>query len=214
MGFYENRVLPRIIDWACGVKAAQRQRRRVVPKARGRVLEIGMGSGHNLRFYDPARVEMVWGLEPSEGMRRLLEPRIAGAPFEVRLLDLPGEEIPLEDDSADTVLTTFTLCTIPDPAAALAQMRRVLKPGGTLLFLEHGEAPDPNVHRWQRRAEPRWRKLFGGCHLTRPIPQLVENAGFKIREVEAGYLEETNRKYVPDMLKIAGYEYRGSAEIA
>ncbi len=205
MGFYEKHVLPHVVNFACSLKPMRYQRKKVLPRARGRVLEIGMGSGLNLPFYDSERVEMVWGLEPSEPMRRLARPRVDAAPFEVRFLDLPGEQIPLEDDSVDTVVSTYTLCTIPDAAAALGQMRRVLKPGGELVFCEHGDAPDTNVKRWQQRIEPSWKKIFGGCHLTRPIPRLIEDAGFKIRESE--------QMYVPGVVKIAAFEYWGVAEI-
>ena len=127
MGFYENRILPRLIDMGCGAPPIAKQREKVVPQAEGRVLEIGMGSGLNIPFYDPSRVEFVWGLEPSEGTRRKAEPRLAEAPFEIKWLSLPSEEIPLENDSADTVLLTYTLCTIPDFRVALQQMRRVTR---------------------------------------------------------------------------------------
>jgi ubiquinone/menaquinone biosynthesis C-methylase UbiE len=137
-------------------------------------------------------------------MRQLAEPRMRAAPFEIRLLDLPGEEIPLEDGSVDTVVLTYTLCTIPDGPRALAGMRRVLKSGGELLFCEHGEAPDPGVCRWQRRVEPIWRRIAGGCHLTRPVPSLISAAGFRIRELETMYLPRTPR--------IAGFQYWGVAE--
>ena len=175
MGFYDHHIAPRIVNLACGLKDAERQRQKVVPRAKGRVLEVGMGSGHNLPFYDPDQVEMVWGLEPGETMRNMARPKAERVPFDVEFLDLPGEEIPLEDDSADTVLTTFTLCTIPDAAAALAQMRRVLKPSGELIFLEHGEAPDERVRRWQHRIEPVWKPLAGGCHITRRIPDMLKD---------------------------------------
>ncbi len=203
MGFYENRILPRLIDLGCGTKPIAKQREKVVPRAEGRVLEIGMGSGLNVPFYDPKRVELVWGLEPSEGMRRKAMPRVAAAPFPVEWIDLPGEEIPLDDDSADTVLLTYTLCTIPDFRNALAQMRRVLKPGGTLLFSEHGAAPDANVRRWQDRINPLWKKLAGGCNITREVPSALEEAGFEIRELDTMYL--------PGTPKIAAYQYWGSA---
>ena len=154
MGFYENHVLPRLIDAACATPPILKQREKVVPHAVGRVLEVGMGPAINIPFYDASQVEMVWGLEPSEGMRLKAAPRIAKAPFPIEWLSLPGEEIPLEDDAADTVLLTFTLCTIPDFATALAQMRRVLKPGGKLLFAEHGAAPDESTRKWQDRINP------------------------------------------------------------
>lgn len=203
MGFYENYVLPRMIDVACGAGPILKQRQKVVPHARGRVLEVGMGSAINIPFYNADQIEMVWGLEPSEGMRRKAAPRIADAPFPVEWLSLPGEEIPLEDNSADTVLLTFTLCTIPDFARALDQMRRVLKPGGRLLFAEHGEAPDENVRKWQERINPIWKRFAGGCNVNRRIPQLIEAGGFKIEEVDSMYLPQTP--------KIAAFQYWGSA---
>jgi ubiquinone/menaquinone biosynthesis C-methylase UbiE len=179
------------------------QREKIVPQAQGRVLEVGMGSGHNIPFYDPARVDFVWGLEPSEGMRVRAQKRLAESPFEVKWLDLPGEEIPLDDDSADTVLLTFTLCTIPDFRAALAQMRRVLKPGGRLLFAEHGAAPDADVRKWQDRINPIWKKMAGGCNINREIPEALEEAGFEIHELETMYL--------PSTPSIAAFQYWGYA---
>lgn len=203
MGFYERHVLPIVIDLACGAEPIGRQRQKVVPRAEGRVLEIGMGSGLNLAYYDPSRIEKVWGLEPSEGMRRRAAPRVANAPFEVEWLGLPGEEIPLDDASADTIVLTYTLCTIPDYRAALAQMRRVLKPGGRLLFSEHGAAPDPGVRRWQDRINPIWRRLAGGCNLNRDVPGVLEEAGFRIDELDTLYLPKTPR--------IAAFQYWGQA---
>ena len=141
MSFYEERILPHIIDKACSMGQVMKLRSQVVPQARGRVLEVGMGSGINLEFYNQDQVELVYGLEPSEGMRRKALPNLQRSPIKVEWLDLPGEKIPLEDNSVDTVLLTFTLCTIPDWHAALQQMKRVLRPGGNLLFLEHGESP-------------------------------------------------------------------------
>jgi ubiquinone/menaquinone biosynthesis C-methylase UbiE len=175
----------------------------VVPRAEGRVLEIGMGSGLNLPFYDPERVEFVWGLEPSEGMRVKARERLAKAPFDVKWLDLPGEEIPLEDDSADTILLTYTLCTIPDFRAALQQMRRVLKPNGKLLFSEHGAAPDAGVRKWQDRLNPVWKVMAGGCNINREIPQALEEAGFRLQEIDTMYL--------PGTPAIAGFQYWGYA---
>lgn len=203
MGFYENHILPRFINLACGAPPILKQRQKVVPQARGRVLEVGMGSGINLQFYDKSQVELVFGLEPSEGMRRMAQRNLDASPVEVRWLDLPGEEVPLEDDDVDTVVLTYTLCTIPDFRTALAQMRRVLKPGGTLLFCEHGEAPDEGVARWQRRINPVWKKVAGGCNLNRPIPTNLEEAGFKISGLETMYL--------PGSPKFASFNYWGQA---
>ncbi len=188
MGLYERHVLPRVINLACSGNDIEQQRRAVVPHATGRVLEVGMGPGLNLPFYDPSQVEFVWGLEPNDGMRSLAAERIERAAVEVRWLDLPGEEIPLDDESVDTVVLTYTLCSIADWERALDQMRRVLKPAGRLLFSEHGEAPDEAVRRWQQRIDPVWTRLAGGCHITRPIPTLIESAGFELLQVESAYL--------------------------
>lgn len=204
MGFYDRFILPRFINKACGAPPVLKQREKVVPKAEGRILEIGMGSGLNLPYYDADKVEFVWGLEPSLGMRKLCAPKVANLPFEVKFLDLPGEEIPLDDDSVDTVVLTYTLCTIPEAMTALHQMRRVLKPGGVMLFCEHGEAPDANVRKWQNRIDPFWGKIAGGCHLNRPIPKLIEEAGFKIGDIETMYLPQTPR--------FAGFNYWGHAK--
>jgi ubiquinone/menaquinone biosynthesis C-methylase UbiE len=201
--FYEDKLLPHFINCACGNRAIARQRGKVVPLAQGRVLEVGMGPGLNLPFYDPARVQMVWGLEPCHGMRSLAQPRIDEAPFPVTWLDLPGEEIPLEDASVDTVLLTYTLCTIPDWRRALEGMRRVLKPGGKLVFCEHGLAPDPGVRRWQNRLDPLWQKIAGGCHVNRPIAELLQAGGFAVAGVHNEYVARTPR--------FLGYHYLGTA---
>jgi ubiquinone/menaquinone biosynthesis C-methylase UbiE len=203
MGFYHDHILPHLIDCACSSPAIEAQRREVVPEARGRVLEVGTGSGLNLPLYDASRVDLVWALEPSAGMRRRAAARVAGVPIEVRWLELPGEEIPLDDASVDTVLLTYTLCTIPDWRRALEQMRRVLRADGRLLFCEHGAAPDAGVRRWQDRLNPVWTRVAGGCNLNRPIDRYLEAAGFHIAQLEAGYLPRTPR--------IAGYTYRGFA---
>ncbi len=204
MNIYDDYVLPHLIHIACGSKPILRQRNKVVPFAEGRVLEIGFGSGLNLPYYDADRVEFIWGLEPSEGMRKKARNRIAKSNLEVKWLDLPGEEIPLDNNSVDTILLTYTLCTIPDWQAALLQMKRVLKPGGTLLFCEHGEAPDESVKRWQQRINPYWKKVAGGCNLNRPIPSCLEQTGFKIQKMDTMYL--------PSTPKIAGFNYWGYAQ--
>lgn len=203
MSFYEDRILPHIIDKACSMGQVMKLRSQVVPKARGAVLEVGMGSAINLEFYDPEKVDLVYGLEPSEGMRRKAQPNLRRSGVKVEWLDLPGEEIPLDDNSVDTVLLTFTLCTIPDWQAALQQMKRVLKPGGEMLFLEHGESEHSGVKKWQHRITPTWKKVAGGCHLNRPIADLIREAGFDILELE--------NLYIPGAPKIAGYIYKGRA---
>jgi ubiquinone/menaquinone biosynthesis C-methylase UbiE len=165
-----------------------KMRSQIVPRAKGRVLEVGMGSGINLQFYNPQAVQMIYGLEPSEGMRRKALPNLKRSPIHVEWLGLPGEQIPLDDNSVDTVLLTFTLCTIPDSHLALLQMKRVLKPGGELLFLEHGEAPHETTRKWQHRITPGWKKVFGGCHLNRHIADLISQAGFELKELENLYI--------------------------
>ncbi|MEQ8803046.1 class I SAM-dependent methyltransferase [Haliea sp.] len=203
MGFYERHILPYCINCACGSKPIMRQRQKIVPRARGTVLEIGIGTGLNLPFYDPARVDRLIGLDPSEKSWELAGKRAAHVDFEVEFIGLPGEEIPLPDSSVDTVLVTFALCTIPDPVAALAGMARVLRPDGELLFCEHGRAPDPEVVRWQDRLNGVWRTLAGGCNLNRDIPALLAAGGFAAQSMETLYLPGTPR--------FAGFNYWGHA---
>jgi ubiquinone/menaquinone biosynthesis C-methylase UbiE len=203
MNAYERYLLPRLIHCVCGSAVIEHQRRRVVPGARGRVLEIGFGSGLNLPHYDQARVDCIWALEPSASMRALAAPRVAASGLEVRWLELGGEAVPLPDHSVDTVLMTYTLCTIADTAAALAQVRRVLRPEGKLLFCEHGAAPDAGVRRWQHRLDGVWRRLAGGCHLDRDIPALIAGGGFCIDALQSAYLPGTPR--------FAGYNSWGTA---
>ena len=188
MGLYSRYVLPSVVHFACGLKPNMRQREKVVPHARGRVLEVGIGSGLNLRFYDSTKVSKVWGLDPAPEMTRLAERAVRSLPFEVVFIGLPGDEIPLEDNSIDTVLVTYTLCTIPEPTPALRQMSRVLRPGGELIFCEHGAAPDASVRRWQDRLNPIWKRLGGGCNLNRPIPALIEAGGFRINDLDTMYI--------------------------
>lgn len=188
MGLYSRYVLPRLVHLACGTRPAMRQRRKVVPEARGRVLEIGLGSGLNLPIYDPARVERVFGLEPAPEMTRIADARVAEAPFEVEIVHAGAEEIPLESASVDTVLVTYTLCTIPDATAAVREMARVLAPSGRLLFCEHGAAPDADVLKWQNRLDGIWGRLAGGCHLNRDIPALLTEGGFSLEKLETMYI--------------------------
>ncbi|MFU8896657.1 MAG: class I SAM-dependent methyltransferase [Gammaproteobacteria bacterium] len=165
-----------------------RQRAKVVPHAHGRVLEVGVGSGLNLAFYDPARVSKVWGLEPSAEMIKMAQRATRSPALEVEFIGQSCEEIPLEDGSMDTVVLTYTLCTIPDTLVALREMRRVLRPGGELIFCEHGAAPDANVRRLQELVNPVWKRLGGGCNLNRRIPELVEAGGFRLGKLETMYI--------------------------
>lgn len=205
-GVYDRHLLPHLVDCVCGSRTVEYQRRLVVPQAAGRVLEIGFGSGLNLPHYDRARVEAVWALEPSAPMRALAAGRIVASGLEVRLLDAPAEELPLPDASVDSVVVTFSLCTIPDPLAALRQARRVLRPGGALLFCEHGAAPDEAVRRWQRRLDGIWSRLSGGCHLDRDVGAMIAATGFEPESLHTAYLTGTPR--------VAGFNTWGCARPA
>ena len=204
MSFYERYLLPPLLDLAMSAKPITYQRRKVVPLAEGRVLEIGLGAGQNLQFYDAAKVTHLWGLEPAPEMRARAMKRARDVKFPLEFLDLKAEEIPLEDKSVDTVLVTYTLCTIPDVNRALKGMRRVLRPGGRLIFCEHGEAPDESVRKWQAWMTPTWKAFAGGCHVGRPIPQLIREGGFTLEKMETMYLPSTPRPL--------GFNYWGSAK--
>ncbi|MEN7343206.1 MAG: class I SAM-dependent methyltransferase [Pseudomonadota bacterium] len=190
MGFYSENILPRLLDFACGVNAINKQREKIVPKASGDVLEIGIGSGLNLPWYDAANVSRIWGLEPSPAMRARAMARYEEIDCQIPLafIDVPGEQLPLPDNSADTILMTYTLCTIPDPETALDNMRRVLKPGGKLLFCEHARAPDGSVSRWQDRLNRPWKRIAGGCHMNREITDILTDNGFSISQLDEMYV--------------------------
>ncbi|MFG2986323.1 class I SAM-dependent methyltransferase [Streptomyces sp. NPDC048258] len=204
MGFYADQVLPRILDVVCGLKTARPLRRRVCVGLTGDVVEIGFGTGHNIPFY-PQAVTGVAAVEPSDVGWRLAAGRVRAARVPVRRAGLDGQSLPFEDDTFDTALSTWTLCTIPDGDAALRELRRVLKPGGTLHFLEHGLAPaeDENVRRWQRRLEPVQKRVFGGCHLTRPVVDMLTGAGFRIEELDVFYEEGAPKLLAADSLGVA-----------
>ena len=188
MNPYDRYVLPYLIDMACGISPVQRQRAKVIPQARGCVLEIGVGTGRNLPFYDKSRIDRLCALDPAAQMHPKAEQRMKAAGLEMELLVLSAEEIPMPDASFDTVVTTFTLCTIPDPVKALREMRRVIKPDGQLLYCEHGKAPDAGVRRWQDRLNPVWKPIAGGCNLNRDIPALLKAGGFRLETLEEMYL--------------------------
>ena len=187
MNWYDRVVLLYLIDIACGLPMVQQQRRQLVPQAHGRVLEVGMGTGRNLPFYDRNRITRLVGVDPAMQMHRLAQKRSREAGIAVELMGLSAEQLPTADASFDTVVCTYTLCSIPDAVQALREMRRVLVPGGKLLFCEHGRAPDENVRRWQDRLQPLWGPLAGGCHLGRDIPSLLNDAGFAAT-MHAAYL--------------------------
>ena len=186
MGFYNDQVLPRFINLVCSTKVVRDLRERACAGLRGRVVEVGFGSGLNIPHY-PAEVTSVAAIEPADTAWKLAGRRVAEAPMPIERTGLDGEKLPLSDNSCDAALSTYTLCTIPDVTGALAELRRVLKPGGTFHFLDHGLAPDQPVRRWQHRLDPLQQRLFGGCHLTRPITDLVTEAGFTIRDLDVFY---------------------------
>lgn len=202
MGFYSRYVLPWLIDTACSNKDVAKLRGQVVLAAEGIVLEVGIGSALNLPYYS-TRLKQLYGIDSSPELLKIARQRIEGAPFPVTLLSQTAEKIPLADHSVDTVVMTFALCSIAGDQAALQEMRRVLKPGGRLLYLEHGLAAEPNVRSWQNRLTPLWRHIGGGCCLNKKIDALISGAGFEIVELRNFYLPGP---------KPMTYVYRGIAE--
>ncbi|TCS64748.1 class I SAM-dependent methyltransferase [Varunaivibrio sulfuroxidans] len=202
MGFFDRYILPTAIDLAMRSPTVRAERERYVPQARGEVLEIGAGSGLNMPFYDAERVNTVTALEPHPGLRKKAATAARTMPFAVQFLDLEAEKIPLDDNTMDTVLSTWTLCSIAGVTTALAEIRRVLKPGGTFIFVEHGLAPEAGVARWQNRLDTPWGWCSGGCHLNRDPGALIRAAGFDIDMLHTGYA---------DGPKILTYMYRGAA---
>ena len=203
MSFYDKYILPHFLNCACGTKPIQYQREKVVPLATGLVLEIGIGSGLNIPYYNTAKVTRVLGLDPSEELNRMARKVADEKGLAVEFILGGAEAIALPDNHVDTVLVTYTMCTIPQVAEANKEINRVLKPKGKLIFCEHGMAPDANVSKWQNRIDPYWGKIAGGCHLNRNIPALISAAGFKI--------ESMDQMYLPGTPKFAGYNYWGTA---
>jgi len=202
VGFYQDQLLPRFQDKVMARKPAREVRARVCAGLRGDIVEVGFGTGLNAPYY-PAAVTKVLAVEPSTLCMRIAEPRIAGSSVSIELAGLNGEHLDLPSESFDAVLSTWTMCTIPDLAAALGEMRRVLKPGGMLHFVEHGHAPDAEVARWQRRFEPINKRLAGGCHLTREIPKTIGQAGFVVEQVDTYYFKGEPKPF--------GYTFEGRA---
>ncbi len=197
---YEKHCLPHLIDLACGASVFQRQREKVVPQAVGQVLEIGMGTGLNLPFYQADKIVQLTGIDPGLAHSKLNK-RLANTTIPVELVDLTAETLPFDDNTFDTVVVTYSLCTIPDAVAALREMHRVLKPTGQLLYCEHGLSPDAKVAKWQRRLNPWWQPIAGGCHLDRDIPALLRTGGFH---------PQGTAGYVPGP-KLFNYNYWGKA---
>ena len=202
MGFYAKHILPRCLDAACGIGPISKQREKVVPHAEGVVLEIGIGSGQNLPFYNSDKVSKIIGVDPDEHIWKRSAKRRADCEIEIERIGLSGEDIPLDKNIADTVVVTYSLCTIPDAVKALREMTRILKPGGKILFTEHGKAPDEAVHKWQNRIDPLWGKIAGGCRSGRDIPELFRQADLKFDKLE--------EMYIPGP-KVLGYNYWGAA---
>ncbi|MDA8885092.1 class I SAM-dependent methyltransferase [Gammaproteobacteria bacterium] len=203
MSLYEKYVLPKFLNCTCGSKPINYQRKKVVPLAQGLVLDVGIGSGLNIPFYDMSKIDKVLGLDPSVELNNLAKNVAEEHQIDIDFMLCGAEDIPLPDNHVDTVLITYTMCTIPDVLEANKEMLRVLKPGGKLVFCEHGQAPDPKVAKWQKRIDPLWGKIAGGCHLNRDIPNLITSAGFKIENME--------QMYLPSTPSIAGYNYWGIA---
>ena len=202
MGFYQRQVLPRLIHFGMRQKQLVPLREQLVAGARGRVLELGIGSGLNLPFY-PREVDVLFGLDPSRELLQMAKRHSSWVHFPVELSEGRAEEIPLDDDAVDHVVMSWTLCSVADPLRVLSEVRRVLRPGGNLLFLEHGRAPEPRLQRWQDHLTPVWRRVAGGCHLNRPIAGLIERSGLRLTELQTGYLIKGPR--------VATFHFRGRA---
>ncbi len=202
MGFYQRHVLPWVIHLGMKTREATRYRKRVIPAARGRVLEVGIGSGLNLPFYSSG-VEAVCGLDPSEKLLAMARKAARKAPFGVELVPRSAEDIPFDDKTFDSVVVTWSLCSIPGAPKALGEMRRVLRPDGELIFIEHGLSPEPRIEAWQNRLNPLWNRCAGGCNLNRPMDVLIRAAGFRITRLETGYLLKGPRPLT--------YHYEGRA---
>lgn len=204
MGLYNKYILPKFINCACGSKPIDYQRGKLVPYAKGIVLDIGIGSGLNIPFYNKSNINHLYGLDPSPELLEIAMKVAKTHELDIEFLECGAESIPLADDSIDTIVITYTMCTMPDISLSNAEMLRVLKPNGKLLFCEHGLAPDKRVAKWQKIINPVWKKIAGGCNLNRDIPKLIESSSLKISEIEEMYL--------PSTPKFAGYNYWGIAE--
>ena len=204
LSFYDKYILPKFLNCACGSKPINYQREKIVPLAEGTVLDVGIGSGLNIPYYNKSKIKYLYGLDPSIELLNLAKPLAKKNELEIEFLECGAEAIPLPNDSIDTVVITYTLCTIPDTQLSNEEIMRVLKPNGKLLFCEHGLAPDINVVKWQKRINPIWNKIAGGCNLNRDIPELISSSGFKILDME--------EMYIPSTPKFAGYNYWGVAK--
>ncbi len=204
-GFYNKHIMPRLVDISCGASVIGDERGKIVPQAEGVVVEIGVGSGHNLPFYDVQKVKRIIGIDPVREMTALANKRLEETPLDIEIVNASAEDMPMENNMADTVVLTYCACSIPSVDLALSEIRRVLKPAGKLLFCEHGRSPDVNVASWQDRLNPLWNKLAGGCNLNREIAKLIADAGFDITMLETSYLM--------NFPKFSTYHFRGQANI-
>ena len=202
MNFYEKYFLPKLLDCCCGMEGFQKKRAQIIPRAHGRVLEIGIGSGLNFNFYDFARVTEVIGVDPALSSVAIAKSRASTFNSQISFIETTAESIDLESSTFDSVVIGFSLCTIPDPMQALAEAHRLLKPDGSLFFMEHGLAPEPNIQKWQHRITPIWRKIAGGCNLNRNIEELIIAGGFKFKDLKKKYIKGP---------KIASFLYYGEA---
>ena len=200
---YEKYLLPKLLDCCCSTKPINYQRKKIVPNASGNILEIGIGSGLNLPFYEKSKINNLYGIDPSSELCDMAKKTASDYEIDVNLLINGAEEIELPKDSIDTVVMTYTLCTIPNPMDALKEIKRVMKNDAKMLFCEHGTAPDKNIIKWQNRINPIWGKLFGGCNINRDIPNILKENGFKINTLD--------QMYLPSTPKIVGYNYWGTA---
>tara|TARA_A100001011_G_C14294465_1_gene837777 strand:+ start:942 stop:1559 length:618 start_codon:yes stop_codon:yes gene_type:complete len=204
LGFYDKYILPKVLNCTCASKPIRYQRDKIVPLAEGVVLDVGIGSGLNIPFYNKSKINYLYGLDPSKELLDIAKSVANEENLEIEFLECGAESMPLPDKSIDTVLITYTMCTIPDVALSNSEIMRVLKDDGKLLFCEHGLAPDKNIAKWQKRINPLWGKIAGGCNLNRDIPKLISSSGFKISNMEEMYL--------PSTPKFAGYNYWGVAK--
>ena len=203
MGIYEKYILPRFLNCACSSKQITYQRKKVIPLAEGKILEVGIGSGLNIPFYDKSKIIELWGIDPSKELNIMAKNVAKSEELNVNFITSSAEEIPLPDNYFDTVLITYTMCTIPEVIKANNEIRRVLKNDGKLIFCEHGLSPDQNIEKWQNRINTFWSKIAGGCNINRNIPELIKKSGFRVVEIE--------EMYIPKTPKIAGYNYWGYA---
>ena len=205
MNFYEKYILPHLLNCTCNQKPFVHQRRKVVPLAKGNILEIGIGSGLNIPFYEAEGIHKIWGIDPSEELIAMAKNQVKDDTPDIEFIISKAEEIDFEDNFFDTILMTYTMCTISNLSEAFTELKRVIKPTGKLIFCEHGMAPDENVIKWQNRINTFWPKISGGCNINKEIPSIIESSGFSISDLENMYLPKTP--------KVLGFNYWGTATL-